>query len=134
MRLIISAFRKDVNPWRQAQDTAQLLRDVQREGLLGQLVIGTYNGEREISVEVCGFVNERYFGEYAQSMLRKYGQTTVFAEMSGRAYLISATGTEYIGEVKRGIKPIVHVEDGTEYLDGRIMYVLSAEAALKQAA
>lgn len=145
MRLIISAFRKDVHPWRQTQDTADLimyvgamnraLRTAQPGACLKcQLVIGTWQGTREISVEITGWLNEGHLSDTAMHMLDKFGQTSVLVEFNGAAYLLSHKGTEYLGEAAVSLSPGVFKKDGTEYLDGRVFEVLPKVAHIKQAA
>lgn len=118
MRLIVSAYRAEVNPWRNAQQTALLLQTLSKMQLLAQLVVGTFAGKREIAVEVTGFVSHEYMGQVGALLRRRFEQTSVFAEYKGNAYLLTQYGTEMIGTVVHGVQ-MIPGNDGTEYLDGR---------------
>lgn len=137
MRLIISAYRAECNPWHNTLMTSDLLRDIQRSGLRAQLCIGSFGGQREVSVEVTGWQSEQQFSERAELLRARYNQRSVFAVLDGCAYLLTEQGTEYLGEITYDVGYMGDMPastDHTMYLDGRFMAVRPKEAALKQVA
>lgn len=134
MRLILSAYRAECTPWHNTLMTSELLRDVQRSGLRAQLCIGSFNGQREVSVEVTGWRDEAQLAERAELLRNRYNQRSVFAMLDGCGYLLTEQGTEYLGVVTYDVGDMPAGSDHTMYLDGRCMAIRPKEAALKQAA
>jgi len=125
VKLIVSAFREDVNPWRNAQQTAALLQAVSRCNLLGEIVMGRYNGKLEASICVSSFPSKEKLCYHAENWRRQFSQQSVLIICDGKAYSLSDAGTEYLGEAVFAVD-VPPTDNYTHFLDGRVLTVREA--------
>jgi len=121
-------------------DTAQLRRMLKFihkfGGLTSQVVLGHWEGKREIALEVQGFVDCEDMLRFSEWVIQAFNQDCTYMEYMGRAYLVHpvATGgvqSEFIGteSPRTDPKAVKSPVNYTEYLDGTIIYTTGSKAS-----
>lgn len=137
MKLIVSAFTRQGDTHTNAVQTAALTSFVASHGLFAELVIGSFDGNREIAIAVEGFASVSHMLVTAATMMVQFNQQAVYYTQDGNAYLAYRDGrTELLGkEVARRNAWHGHElhPNHTQYLDGTMITAKAKTVALKAA-
>lgn len=127
MKIICSAS-KGVNAQVDTANLGRLLGGIARLHLQGEIVLGHWQGKREISVCVRGFTDLDSMGAFADWVLRAFEQEAVYGNTNAKAWLYQRGLNGALVHPSVGLErwstsaPPSGVDCYTEFLDGRILY------------
>jgi hypothetical protein len=127
MKMICSAS-KGVSAKVDTANTFLLLQCLRQYSLEAELVLGTWQGKREISVVVTGFDHFSDMQDLGAYICSRWNQDVVYYSVAGNAYTVDAHGViERAGVEAMGIDVPTGTKAYTQYLDGRCLYTLTKE-------